>query len=240
MSLFNKKYLFDPLKDKSRDRRNFIMKSLTALFGITILSKAEDLFAMKSKTGFLYLKQNGEVINNYKPSAGDSPFLGEIGIFPFNFAPRYWEQCNGQLLSIAQNPTLFSLLGTYYGGDGNITFGLPDLRGRVPLCYGQGSGLSDYPIGEKIGAESVTLLSSQIPEHNHLVTVSNVVGSQLDPANNYISQFGEGVKTFSGTGDTTLSSTTLSNAGGNQAHTNIQPYLTLNYCIALQGLFPSQ
>lgn len=240
MSLLNNKYILDPLKSKTKDRRNFIMKSMAALFGVAVLSKAEELFAIKSKTGFLYIKQNGEVINNYKPSAGDSPYLGEIGIFPFSFAPRNWAQCNGQILSIAQNNGLFALLGTFYGGNGVQNFALPDLRGRAPLCYGQGAGLSNYTIGEVTGTETVTLLTSQLPAHNHSLSGSSSVGPQSDPANNFFAAYGEGVKSYAGSSNTTLNPSTVTNTGGNQAHTNIQPYLTLNYCIALQGIFPSQ
>lgn len=241
MSFFNKKYLLDPLQDKSKhDRRNFMAKSFAALFGVTILTKAEDLLAMKSKTGLIYVKQNGEVINNFKPSSGDLPYLSEIGLFSFNFAPRYWAQCNGQLLSISQNTALFSLLGTTFGGNGTTNFALPDLRGRSPIHFGQGPGLSQYVLGQAAGSEAVTLLQNNLPAHSHVLTGNSGVGSTYDPTNNYISQYGEGVKSFSGSVNTTMNQGSITNTGGNQPHNNLQPYLTLNYCIALQGVFPSQ
>lgn len=239
MSLFNKKYQLNPQAVKN-DRRNFITKSLAGILGVTILTTAEDLFALKSKTGYLYVKQDGEVIKNYIPSAGDTPFLGELGLFAFGFAPQNWALCQGQLLSIAQNNGLFSLLGTYYGGNGTTTFALPDLRGRTPISSGQGPGLGNYPQGTVTGAESVTLITSELPPHNHLLSGSSTTGTLSDPVNNYIAPYGEGVKEFAGSSNTTLNSSSVTNAGGGQAHTNLQPYLTLNWCIALQGIFPSQ
>jgi len=239
MSLFNKKYQLDtPAPQKGR--RNFLTKSIAGLLGVTILASAEDLFALKSKTGYIYVKQDGEVINNYRPSAGDTPYLGELGLFAFGFAPNGWAYCAGQLLPISVNQALFSLLGTYYGGDGNFTFGLPDLRGRAPISAGQGPGLNDYFQGTKLGTENVILQTSQLPPHNHSLAGNSSIGTLSDPTNNYIAQYGEGVKAFTASSNTILNTASVTNAGGNQPHTNIQPYLTLNWCIALQGLFPSQ
>ncbi len=241
MTLFNKKYLLDPLHDKAKhDRRNFMTKSIAALFGVTILGGATDLLAMKSRTGYIYVKQNGEVINHFKPSAGGLPFMSEIALFSYGFAPHGWALCNGQLLSINQNQAMFSLLGTTFGGNGVQNFALPDLRGRAPLHYGQGSGLSQYVLGEVTGTESVTVLQSNLPPHSHGFVANSGIGTTSDPAGNYIAQYGEGVKSFSGTQNTVMNPGSISNAGGTQPHSNLQPYLTLNYCIALQGVFPSQ
>lgn len=239
MSLFNKKYQLAPLTAK-KDRRNFITKSLAGLLGVTMLAKAEDLFAIKSKTGYLYIKQDGEVITNYSPSSGDTPFMGELSLFAFGFAPQGWAICSGQLLAIAQNSALFSLLGTLYGGNGTTTFALPDLRGRTPISSGQGPGLSNYSQGTALGTESVTLNTSQLPAHNHSLAGNSGTGTLSDPTGNYIAQYGEGVKAFTSLSNTTLNSSSVTNAGGGQAHSNLQPYLTLNWCIALQGVFPSQ
>ncbi|MBS1492554.1 MAG: phage tail protein [Bacteroidetes bacterium] len=229
-----------PLHDNSKQkRRNFITKALAALFGATILTKAEDLFAIKSKTGFLYLKQNGEIINNYKPSAGPDPYIGEIGLCAFPFAPNGWMLCNGQTLNIADYDTLFTLLGTTFGGNGTTTFNLPDLRGRIPVHQGQGPGLSNYIFGDTTGVETVTLNSTQIPPHNHTLAAYAGTGSNTDPSAGYISQYAEGVKSFGSSSNTTMNSAAVSSIGGNQAHTNMQPYLTMNYCIALYGIFPA-
>lgn len=177
------------------------------------------------------------------------PFLGEIRMVGWNFAANGWALCNGQLLSISQNTALFSLLGTTYGGDGIQTFALPNLQGRVPIHQGNGAGLSPYVIGEVAGAENVTLLVNQMPAHNHLVAVSNQVGSVADPTNAILAQGNSGsgrspvvvsdyVPAVPPTG--TLSPVSISNAGGNQPHSNIQPFLCVNFIIALQGIFPSR
>lgn len=165
------------------------------------------------------------------------PFLGEIRIFGFNFAPRGWAFCNGQLLSISQNAALFSLLGTTYGGDGQTTFALPNLQSRVPIHFGQGPGLSNYTLGESAGTETVTLTQNQIAAHSHLVNASNGDPSTTRPANGLPS--GGGAYAASSDGST-MSPGMVANAGGSQPHTNIQPYLVLNFCIALQGIFPSR
>lgn len=176
------------------------------------------------------------------------PFIGQIQLFGFNFPPRGWAQCNGQILSIAQNTALFSLIGTYYGGNGQTTFALPDLRGRVAIGQGQGPGLQDYTIGERAGVENVTLLSTQMPMHTHPLMVSSGTGT-TDVANgNYLAN---GAVTIA-RGNTVpanvygtspggqLNPATVSIQGGSQPHENRSPYLTLNYCIALVGIFPSR
>jgi microcystin-dependent protein len=175
-------------------------------------------------------------------------YLGQILMVAFNFAPVGWALCNGQLLPIAQNTALFSLLGTFYGGDGVTTFALPNLQSRVPIHQGQGAGLSPYVIGSVGGAESVTLSVTQMPSHNHAINVNNTPGSAPDPTGkiqaeaatgdprnpSLISQF----TTASPTG--TMAANTVTTAGGSQPHANIQPYLTINFIIALQGIYPSR
>ncbi|PTS81560.1 phage tail protein [Sphingomonas sp. HMWF008] len=174
------------------------------------------------------------------------PFIGEIRAFGFGFAPKRWALCNGQLLSIQQNQALFSLLGTFYGGNGVTNFALPDLRGRAGLTFGQGAGLSTYVIGEPTGTENVTLLSTQIPQHNHIWAASGSLGNQPSPAAGFLAggQIPNGtlVPNFAAAGGATvpLAANTLTATGNSQGHNNMQPYLVLNYCIALQGIFPSR
>lgn len=165
------------------------------------------------------------------------PFLGQIIFVPYNFAPRGWAFCNGQILPIAQNTVLFSLLGTTYGGNGQTTFALPDLRGRVPISSGQGPGLSGYDLRGVGGQESVTLVVNEMPTHNHLVGASNAEVAQGSVPTNQVLALGN---YYGPSPDTLMSATMLQNTGGNQPHENRQPYLTLNYCIALQGSFPSR
>lgn len=165
-----------------------------------------------------------------------NPFLGEIRIFGFNFAPRGWAFCSGQLLPIAQNTALFSLLGTTYGGNGQTNFALPDLRGRVPLSMGQGPGLSNYTEGEVAGSETVTLIATQMPTHSHIVNANNGAATTTRPSNSYPAPSG-----FSATSDgTTENPGVIASAGGSQPHENRQPYLALNFCIAMEGIFPSR
>lgn len=166
------------------------------------------------------------------------PFVAEIRIFTFNFAPKGWSFCNGQLLPISQNTALFSLLGTYYGGDGKSTFGLPNLQGNVPIGTGQGPGLSDRFIGETGGTPSVTLLQSEMPSHNHNAQVG--VGNPAEasnPSNQVLSVTNRAVYD-NVTSASTMSPQSLSLAGSSHPHNNMQPYLGLNYCIALQGVYP--
>ena len=178
------------------------------------------------------------------------PFIGEIQMFGFNFAPRGWATCDGQLLPIAQNSALFSLLGTTYGGDGRTTFGLPDLRGRVAIHMGQGPGLSNRTIGSRSGSESETLGVNQIPSHSHVASsVANAVtpaGNSNDAAGNFwADDAGVSSGTYhtgpaNATMDAAAITTSVQSTGGGQAHNNMQPYLTVNFCIALTGLFPSR
>ncbi|MBS0424451.1 MAG: phage tail protein [Proteobacteria bacterium] len=164
----------------------------------------------------------------------DDPFLGEIRPFAFGFPPKGWATCDGQLLPIAQNAALFSLLGTMYGGDGRTTFALPDLRGRAGMHVN-----SIHTQGERGGQESVTLTTAQIPPHSHMANCSNVTGTQTSPAGKFWAQDSDGNVVFSSTGGATMAATAIGNTGG-EPHPNMQPYLVVNYCIALQGIFPSR
>lgn len=166
------------------------------------------------------------------------PFVAEIRIFPFNFAPKGWAWCDGQLLPLSQNTALFSLLGTTYGGNGKSNFALPDLQGRAPMHPGQGPGLSLHDLGETGGSETVSLLESEIPAHSHTLNASLSDGLFTQPLNQLFSQ-GVGVNIW-GTNapNVTLADTALTPAGGDQPHNNMQPYLTFYFCIALQGVFP--
>jgi len=176
------------------------------------------------------------------------PFLGQIMLVGFNFAPQGWAFCNGQLMSISQNTALFSLLGTTYGGNGTTTFALPDLRGRAAVGFGQGPGLSNYDLGESTGTETVTLTVGQMPAHSHLVAANAANANVPSPSGADLAQtFDSGPKkafnTYSTppmTAPVTLDPATVQPSGGLRPHSNIQPVLALNYIIALQGIFPSR
>ena len=160
------------------------------------------------------------------------PFISEVKIVSFGFAPRGWAQCNGQLLPINQNQALFSLLGTTYGGDGRVNFGLPDLRGRVPIHFGS------HTLGERAGEEIHTLIISEMPAHLHGVSARNAAPNQGLPTGN---MWANAAGAYSnGSPNSTMNPASVSNAGGSQPHTNVQPFLVLNFIIALQGIFPSQ
>jgi microcystin-dependent protein len=184
------------------------------------------------------------------------PFLGEIRLFPYNFSPRGWADCAGQILSIAQNTALFSLLGTTYGGNGQTTFQLPDLRGRVAMSVGQSPGLSNYSLGEISGSENVTLLSTQMPQHNHTLTEANAKaeiiaskdaanvnfpnGNLLGGGQFYANTSTSGKAALDGNTVKFIAGAVTDPTGGSQPHNNLQPFLILRYSIALQGIFPSR
>lgn len=162
------------------------------------------------------------------------PFIGEIKIFSFNFAPRNWAFCNGQLLAINQNQALFSLLGTTYGGNGTTTFALPNLQGRTGISRG-----ASFTQGQVGGVENVTLLSTQLPAHTHTMSASSSAPAQGQPNGSFLSTFAsDNAYAAAGTANTTMNPTAV--AGGSQPHPNIQPSLVLNFCIALFGIFPSR
>ncbi len=172
-----------------------------------------------------------------------TPFLGEIMSAGFNFAPQGYATCDGQLMSIAQNTALFALLGTTYGGNGQTTFGLPDLRGRFGLHQGQGPGLSSRTIGESAGTESVTLITSQLPQHNHTLNAVNAPGSSRTSPGNFLGNESQNKTSFyapAASPSASLNAASIGLAGGNQPHNNMQPFLVINYCIALEGVFPSR
>lgn len=183
------------------------------------------------------------------------PFIGQISMFGFNFAVRQWAMCSGQILPIAQNTALFSLLGTIYGGDGRTTYALPDMRGRVPMHYGNALGLTPRNIGEKGGVETVTLTEAEMPRHTHSVTTASQLngfsapGTTTNPVGHLISGSSTDTPYGSGTGLGALGEmdprsitveTTLGHAGASQAHYNMQPYQVVNFQIALFGIYPSR
>jgi microcystin-dependent protein len=174
--------------------------------------------------------------------AGAQPLLGELLLTPYNFCPRGWAAAAGQILPIAQNTALFSLLGTTYGGNGQTTFALPDLRGRAPINAGQGPGLSNYDLGQTGGTESTTLTIQQMPAHNHQVQASNQVGTFGGPSERYLgSSTTEGNKIYyEGAPNKLMAQNMLTSAGGSQPFSLLNPYLTLNWCIALEGIYPSR
>jgi microcystin-dependent protein len=168
------------------------------------------------------------------------PFVAEIRIFPFNFAPKGWAWCDGQLLPLSQNTALFSLLGTTYGGNGKSNFALPDLQGSAPMHPGQGPGLSLHDLGEIGGSETVTLLESEIPAHSHALQAASPPGNSKTPAGGVLARATNGNVYLPPAGQpvVAMSPNALSPAGGDQPHNNMQPYLTCYFCIALQGVFP--
>lgn len=170
----------------------------------------------------------------------DQPFIGEIRMFGGNFAPAGWALCQGQLMAISQNQALFSLIGTTYGGDGQTTFALPDLRGRVPVHMGQSPGTSNYVIGEQTGVENVTLLGNQLPQHSHVPPAcSSAVGGSDNPAGNFWA--GSNTMLYTQTAaDSTMNAGAVGLTGGNQPHDNMLPFLVVNFIIALFGVFPSR
>lgn len=168
------------------------------------------------------------------------PFVGEIRMFAGNFAPRGWALCDGQLLAVSQNDTLFSLFGTIYGGDGRTTFGLPDLRGRIPIHQGQGPGLSTRRLGSKSGSEKVTLTTNQMPSHTHSWVATSAAAQNTQPEGRRPATAGGFV--YASGSATALSAKTLDTAktGGSQPHDNLMPFLCINYIVALFGIFPSR
>jgi len=166
------------------------------------------------------------------------PFVGEIRIFGFNFAPRGWAFCDGQLLPISQNTALFSLLGTFYGGDGKSTFALPDMQGNAPVGAGDGPGLSPRFLGETAGSSSVTLLVSEIPLHNHLFNVLSDPGDLKDPSAHFLARSQNGSAYTTPGPLVNMNFQYISITGSSFPHNNMQPYLTANFCIAMQGVFP--
>ena len=173
-------------------------------------------------------------------TAGAEPYIGEIMMFAGNFPPQNWAFCDGQLLSIAQNQGLFSLLGTYYGGDGQVTFALPDLRGRLPMHTGNGPGpgLSPRSLGEQGGTESVTLIAAQMPAHSHPLQVDNANGTTASPVGTLLARDPAGTPAYGVNAASTLSPQAVASTGGGQPHDNMPPFLAINYCICITGIYP--
>ena len=168
------------------------------------------------------------------------PFVGEIRMFAGNFAPRGWAFCDGQLLAVSQNDALFSLLGTIYGGDGRTTFGLPDLRGRIPLHAGHGPGLSERRLGAKGGEEKVTLTVNQLPSHGHAINASTTAANANNPSGALIGD-SPSIDVFSESSpNTPLASSAITSVGGSRSHTNLMPFLCVHFIIALVGIYPSR
>ena len=167
-----------------------------------------------------------------------SPFVGEIRMFAGNFAPAGWAFCNGALMPISENDVLFNLIGTTYGGDGQETFALPDLQGRVPIHQGTGGG-STYQLGEMAGTETVTLTTNQIPQHNHLVLASTAVANDANPQNNVVAQADVDMY-LSDVTDVALNAASIGATGGSQPHENMAPYLAISFIISLFGVYPTQ
>ena len=167
------------------------------------------------------------------------PYVGEIRMVGFSFAPVGWAFCSGQLMSISENDTLFNLIGTTYGGDGQSTFALPNLQSRIPIHAGQGPGLSNRVLGDIAGTESVTLTTQQIPAHNHPAEAQSGAGNQSSPSNGVWAASGQSVY-GSGAGSLGMKSTLIGGSGGNQPHDNMMPFLVINFIISLYGIYPTQ
>lgn len=247
MNLFKRKIFIDPLqkKEESAGRRNFFRKALAPLFGAVVLSDADELYSIESKTGYIYVKKNGEIINNYKPQSS-TPFVGEICIFPYNFAPcsstEQWTFCNGQALQINEYPGLYQMIGNFYGGDGIKTFCVPDMRGRAPVLGNFSSGF--VSVGQASGQQNVTLNQSNIPRHNHLIMANDDTGNSTTPANCYPAVSKSFNFNYCAETDTTMSGQSISSYGNSLTPkplnpVNImQPFLGLSYCISVQGILP--
>lgn len=162
-----------------------------------------------------------------------TPFIAEMRITAFNVAPKGWAFCNGQVMQISQNQAMFSIVGTVFGGDGRTTFALPDMRGRTPVHVGNG-----ITLGQSMGEIGHTLTSAETPQHNHIVYATNAAGTDLAPTNDYFAN--SNVAPYRTDNNTTLAPASVTTVGGGQAHSNMQPYLVVNFIIALQGIFPSR
>jgi microcystin-dependent protein len=203
------------------------------------VKKISGKYILRSALAMVVFLAALSLVPEAKAQVGQSPYLGEILAVPYNFAPAGWTFCNGQILSLQQNTALFSLLGTTYGGNGTTNFALPDLRGRTPISSGNGPGLSQYDLGETGGEEQVTLTVSQIPAHSHVPNGTSVAGTTASPAGEVWATQTR-VNVFSSAANAAMAPLALALVGGGQPHDNRSPYLTLNYVIALEGIYPSR
>ena len=195
---------------------------------------------IKSKNVITKLMAVALLMSGSSSYAGLSdPFIGEIMWVPYNFAPRGWASCDGQLLPINQNQSLFSLLGTMYGGDGRTTFALPDVRSRVMIHAGQGPGLSNRSLGQKSGTETETLTVVQMPNHTHTLRASGGNATETEPANNVLASPSR-TRLYDSGPNVDMNTAAITSTGGSKAHNNMPPYTTLNCIIALEGIFPSR
>jgi microcystin-dependent protein len=217
----------------SANRRRFLAKALGVLAGTSLIGGVAKAFA---QIGQKTIASNG----GQKQVAGTDAYLGEIMMFAGNFAPTGWAYCDGSLLLISSNEALFSLLGTNYGGDGVTHFALPDFRGRVPVGYGSGPGLSSYAVGQSGGEEKHTLQTGEMPSHNHAAYADVSDGTSATPSNNLPAVNSEGIEHYGSTQNGSMNANAIGATGGSQPHNNIQPYLTVSFCIATAGIYPSR
>ncbi len=223
-------------ENNAGERRRFLAKVLGLLAGTTLFGGAAKALAQigKKTTDSSSGKKS---VSGFNTGAA----LGEICLFAGNFAPSGWAFCDGQLLPITSYSALFNLIGTIYGGDGQITFALPDLRGRVPLHAGSGAGpgLSTYSLGQVGGEEKHQLSTNEMPSHNHSAAADNGSGTSATPVGNLPAINNEGIQHYGSTSNSTMSTAAIENTGGGASHNNLQPYLGINYIIALTGVFPT-
>lgn len=226
-------------KEKKILRRNFLKKFVGLAAALSLLPSFKKLFASaRLFSGKDFIPGASANINNAALDA-ESPFVAEVSIVPFNFAPKGWAMCNGQILPIAQNTALFSLLGTTYGGDGKSNFALPLLTGNFVMHPGQGPGLSQRDLGESLGSETVTLLESEMPAHNHAgskIKCTSSVGTSNNPSGKYFARDRAGSAIYG----QNYGGTVFMPSGGSQPHNNMPPYVILNCIIALQGVYPAR
>lgn len=215
------------------NRRRFLAKALGVLAGTSLIGGVTRAFA---QIGQKTIADTG----GQKQVASADPYVGEIMMFAGNFAPFGWAYCDGSLIPISSNTALFSLIGTYYGGNGVSNFALPDFRGRVPVGYGSGPGLSSYEFGQSGGEEKHTLQTDEMPSHNHAAYADVSNGTSPSPSNNLPAVNNEGIEHYGSTQNGAMNANAIGATGGSQPHNNIQPYLSVSFCIATSGTYPSR